>query len=380
MKAAWVALAVFAYFSFAAISLAGPVDDAVKSLQSLGKEGVDNQAATRAWSVAAQAGPNELTTLLGGLDEANPLGANYLRAAVDVVVDRTLKAKSPTPLTAVETFLKDTSHSPRARRLAFEVITRFDAAAPDRLVPTFIDDPSTELRRDAVQRLIDQAAKQAKDEATKPSAIETYRQAFSGSRDLDQIELLTKELKGLGVTVDLPTHFGFVMNWKLIGPFDNTAEIAFDVAYPPEKEIRLEAEYKGKGDKPIKWIDHATADAHGKVDFNKALGKANGVTGYAYSEFTSPKDMAVDFRVGCICAFKLWVNGELVDGRNVYHSGTKIDQYIGHGKLKAGKNTILVKVLQNEQTQNWAQDWDFQLRVCDATGTAILSQDRVAAK
>ncbi len=359
---------------------AGPVDEAVKSLQSLGKEGVDNQAATRAWSVAAQASANELTTLLAGLDEANPLGANYLRAAVDVVVDRTLSAKSPAPLSAVESFLKDTSHSPRARRLAFEVITRFDAAAPERLVPTFINDPSTELRRDAVQRLIDQAAPLAKDDASKPAAIEAYRQAFTGSRDLDQIELLTKELKNLGVTVDLPTHFGFVMNWKLIGPFDNTGESAFDVAYPPEKEIRLDAEYPGKGDKPVKWIEHATTDVHGKVDFNKAIGKANGVTGYAYTEFVAPQDMTVDFRVGCICAFKLWVNGTLVDGRNVYHSGTKIDQYIGRGKLKAGKNAILVKVLQNEQTQNWAQDWEFQLRVCDATGTAILSQDRVAAK
>jgi hypothetical protein len=37
---------------------------------------------------------------------------------------------------------------------------------------------------------------------------------------------------------------------------------------------------------------------------------------------------------------------------------------------------ILVKCLQNEQTEDWAQNWDFQLRVCDATGTAVLSMDR----
>lgn len=353
---------------------------AVKTLQVVGKEGIDNQAASKAWSVAAQAGANDLTTLLAGLDEANPLGANYLRAAVDVAVDRLLTAKAAPPIAALESFLKDTSHSPRARRLAFEALTRFDPQAPDRLVPGFINDPSTELRRDAVERLIDAAKQQASNEATKAAAIETYRQAFQGSRDLDQIELLTKELKNLKIEVDLPTHFGFVMKWQLIGPFDNTGESAFDVAYPPEKEIRLDAEYPGKGNKPVKWLEHTTTDAHGKVDFNKALGKANGVTGYAYSEFTATQDMPVDFRVGCICAFKLWVNGELVDARNVYHSGTKIDQYIGRGKLKAGKNTLLVKVLQNEQTQQWAQDWEFQLRVCDATGTAILSKDRLAAK
>jgi hypothetical protein len=44
--------------------------------------------------------------------------------------------------------------------------------------------------------------------------------------------------------------------------------------------------------------------------------------------------------------------------------------------LKKGRNEILVKICQNEQTEDWAQTWDFQLRVCDALGTAVLSQDR----
>ena len=44
--------------------------------------------------------------------------------------------------------------------------------------------------------------------------------------------------------------------------------------------------------------------------------------------------------------------------------------------LKAGKNTILVKVCQNEDVKDWTKEWEFQLRVCDATGTAILGKDR----
>ena len=47
--------------------------------------------------------------------------------------------------------------------------------------------------------------------------------------------------------------------------------------------------------------------------------------------------------------------------------------------LFRSKNTILVKVCQNEQTEEWAQRWQIQLRVCDATGTAVLSADRKAA-
>jgi len=360
---------------------ADDVDSAVKSLQSLGKEGADNQSAGRAWAVLAKAQPSDLTRLLAGLDSANPLGANYLRGAVDVVVDNVLKSKAQPPIAELEAFLRDTAHAPRGRRLAYEVLVRFDATAPDRLIPTFIDDPSTELRRDAVQRLIDLGKQQLGDgvnEANKATATKTFEAAFAGSRDLDQIDLLAKQLKTLGVEVDQIKHFGFITSWKLIGPFDNTGESAFDIAYPPEKELNFGAKYPGKMNPQVGWIDHTTDDQHGMVDFNKALGKANGVVGYAHCEFVSTNAATVDFRVGCICAFKLWVNGELVDARNVYHSGTKIDQYIARGKLKAGRNTILVKVLQNEQTQNWAQDWQFQLRVCDATGTAILSQDRLA--
>jgi hypothetical protein len=41
--------------------------------------------------------------------------------------------------------------------------------------------------------------------------------------------------------------------------------------------------------------------------------------------------------------------------------------------LKKGGNTILVKACQNEQVEDWTVQWQFQLRVCDATGTAIRS-------
>jgi hypothetical protein len=65
------------------------------------------------------------------------------------------------------------------------------------------------------------------------------------------------------------------------------------------------------------------------------------------------------------------LNGELILSNEVYHAGNQIDQYNASAKLKAGENVIVVKVCQNEQTEPWAQDWAFQLRVCDSTGKAI---------
>jgi hypothetical protein len=106
------------------------------------------------------------------------------------------------------------------------------------------------------------------------------------------------------------------------------------------------------------------------------LGKHKGAITYAFAEFISAEDRPVDLRLGCINANKVWLNGELLTANHVYHSNTSVDQYIAKGKLKKGRNTILLKICQNEQTEVWAQDWKFQLRVCDQIGTAVLSVDR----
>jgi len=48
------------------------------------------------------------------------------------------------------------------------------------------------------------------------------------------------------------------------------------------------------------------------------------------------------------------------------------NKYVAAAKLRAGENVVLVKVCQNEQTESWARGWQFALRVCDATGGAVL--------
>ena len=78
----------------------------------------------------------------------------------------------------------------------------------------------------------------------------------------------------------------------------------------------------------------------------------------------------VQVRAGSTNALKVFVNGKEVFAREEYHHGTRMDQHVGRGTLRAGRNEILVKVCQNEQTESWAESWGFQLRVCDALGGA----------
>lgn len=362
----------------ATIAAAAKVEDQVAVLKSVGAEGAGNTKATEAWKQLSQSSAASLPAILAGLDDANPLAANWLRASVDAIAERELRKGAKLPAADLEKFTLDTSHAPRARRLAFEWLCRADKTAADRLIPNMLNDPSVEFRRDAVARLLTEAETLETDKKA-DDAAKVYRQALTGARDLDQVQQIVKKLEGFGQTVDVPAHFGYLMEWKLIGPFDNTDEKGFDVVNPPEKELKFTAEYPGKTD-PTKWIDHATDDTYGKVDLNKALLKANGVTAYATTEFTAAEARPIELRLATVCANKIWLNGQLIAANNVYHAGEKMDQYIARGNLKKGKNVILLKILQNEQKEEWAQDWDFKLRVCDATGTAVLSMDRPATK
>lgn len=353
--------------------------DHLKTLQAVGDQGAGNQAATAAWKEVAESDASQLTTILAALDGANPIASNWICAAVDAIAERELAKTGKLPAGDLQNFVLATEHAPRARRLAFELLTSVDAKAPDRLVPGFLQDPSVEFRRDAVARLIDEGtALLAKEK--KQEAANVFAKALEGARDLDQVQKLAEDLKKLGRPVDLPRHFGFLMNWKLIGPFDNTGEKAFDVAYPPETEIDLAAKYEGKDAQQVAWREFTTDDDLGTVDLNKAIGKLMGAVGYAATEFHSDAEQEVEFRLGSLCANKLWVNAELVGAHEIYHSGGPMDGYVARVKLRAGANQVLLKVCQNEQTQSWAQDWSFQIRVCDAAGTAILSTDRPATK
>jgi hypothetical protein len=97
------------------------------------------------------------------------------------------------------------------------------------------------------------------------------------------------------------------------------------------------------------------------------------VTAYATTDFISDRAQAVELRLGGDNSWKVWLNGKLLFGHDEYHFNAEIDQFQMPAQLRAGRNTILVKVCQNEQTEDWAADWEFQLRVTDSLGTPILS-------
>ncbi|HEV7406610.1 MAG TPA: hypothetical protein VGO11_26905 [Chthoniobacteraceae bacterium] len=352
----------------AALPLRGSVEDALKTVNAIGREGQGNEAASVAWQEIVRAGPAVLPQVLAAVGTGTPVADNWLRLAGDTVVSNALRAKQPLPLSEVRAFLEQTSHPAPGRQLAFDLLQRADPAQADALVPAFIHDPVQELRRGAVQRVIDSAKMAKGSDAAKP----LWLQALEAVRDEDQTRLVAGELNALGAPVDLAKQFGFVMKWDVVGPFENKERTGFEKVFPPEKEIRLDATYEGAG-KPVKWRPFTSTDDYGKIDLNKPLGMLKEVTGYAVTTFDSPTEREAEIRLGCKDAWKIWVNGEFLFGRDEYHRGQQMDQYKLKCHLRKGANTILVKCCQNEQKEEWTVEWEFQLRVCDSAGTAILS-------
>jgi hypothetical protein len=362
----------------AATAAAAEIGPLVAKLQAVGPNGKGHREAAEAWRELAQADAAELPRLLAALDQAGPLAANWISTAIDAVAQRAIESRVALPALELEKFVRDRRHAPRARRLAYEWLRRADPAASERLIPGALDDPSLEMRRDAVARLLDQASALAgpRQEA---AAIAVYRKALAAARDADQITLAAQRLRSLGQAVDLARHFGFLVAWKVIGPFandeDQGRDRGYDAVYPPETRIDFASSCPGRHG-PVRWIDYATTDDFGNVDLNVALGVEKSVVGYTAADFVSTRRQEVEIRVASDNAVKVWLNGKLIDQRHVYHGSSQLDQYVTSALLQPGRNRFLVKVCQNAQTQDWARGWGFQLRVCDRLGTAVLSADR----
>ena len=340
--------------------------DDIAALKAVGEQSKGSAAARAAHQSLVKGGARNLMPILKAFKGSSPLSANWLRSSFEAIADAEQKAGRSLPKADLVAFIRNTSESPEARRLAYEWLLKRSPQLKDELIPQMLLDPGPEFRRDAVAALLEKAAGADKDAAT---AI--YRKALSGAVHEDQVKQIAEALREAGDDVDLQKHFGFLTAWKIIGPFDNKDRKGFPVAYPPESELNLTAEYDGQLGR-VSWQEITTDNDFGIVNIGEQIENYKGSLMYATTTYNSSADQNAEIRLGTPNAWKLWVNGEPVFQREEYHRGTRLDQYKVAVRLKKGPNTVLLKVCQNEQDQPWAQRYQFQLRVCDSTGSAVL--------
>src|SRR5579862_9547157 len=86
---------------------------AIHTIRRVGPEGKRSAEAAGAWKVLVKTPIEQLPLLLAGMDGATPLARNWIRAAVDEIVESAERGKKPLPTVGLESFLVDTSHDPQ---------------------------------------------------------------------------------------------------------------------------------------------------------------------------------------------------------------------------------------------------------------------------
>lgn len=354
-----------------------PLDSELKTVISQGR---GTSAGRAAWDKLVEAGPSMLPRLLLAMNGADTVAANWLRTAFDRIVDRELQdGGKRLDTAALLAFVRSDNNQGRARRMALELVDKLDKGAFIREITGKLDDP--EFRYDAVALQI--SLGKAKAKSDKDQAHATFKAAFVASRDVQQARDAAAGLKDLGESVSVAAHLGFLTDWYLIGPFDAKGQKGFTTAYPPEKKVDLTEELDGQG-KKVRWKyfkaqepPHNSGGRHqALVSLREAnaLGDADDAVAFAYTEFAVEKAATVEFRGAADDNFTVWVNGEKVFAFEEYRNGVRHDRHRFKANLRAGKNTVLVKIIQSP-APNPEPNWEFFLRVVDDTGRGIAMKN-----
>ncbi|WP_146458073.1 hypothetical protein [Rubripirellula tenax] len=350
-----------------------PITAAIAMIQSVSPDAAGMKAASEAAAALRVLPADRLPQLFDAMSNADAVSRNWIRG---IVFDITRQSPS-LPKELIESYAMDRANNGSGRGLAMEILQKIAPEQSSKLIMGCLDDPSLPLRQMAVAQTLGRA-EAAKKDGDDDMAKKLYRDALIAARQPRQLEAAVRSLKDLGETASIRQAFSMITTWKAIGPFNNTGGVGFDAVYSPESTYLASQSTDAKPaadgkDGDVMWKDVEGDADTGKVDLATAFEKEKGATAYLFTTFRSPTAQVAQARLGCVTANKVWVNGQEQMANEVYHSGTALDQYIANVELREGDNTILIKACQNEQTEGWAQDWEFQFRLTDLNGKGLTS-------
>ena len=167
------------------------------------------------------------------------------------------------------------------------------------------------------------------------------------SQDLPYIKKATREQTFRASTQAMAQAFAPVQlqqtPWKIIGPFENKG----DTAYPPERELDLQAVYQGRGGAKVLWKD-APIFPDGAA--NSLLGlteKSDFAIFYLYRTIQADRETPTVLYLGSDDALTVWLNGEKVHEYRGERATTPDEDKV-KVRLKQGVNHLLLKVSNNK--------------------------------
>lgn len=166
-------------------------------------------------------------------------------------------------------------------------------------------------------------------------------------------------------------HFedaGFLLDWQILGPFDNQGRAGHDQVFAPESDPFDPAQgFAGKlAGEPVSWqrLSYDEIPRGAYVALDDRLYPNTQATGYATLWIKADKAQAAAIHLGTSGPHKLWVNGELVGEGRTYRAANPLQE--SHGlRLAAGLNRVLVKISCDDGM------WGFYARLSDPKGAPL---------
>jgi HEAT repeat protein len=253
------------------------------------------------------------------------------------------------------------------RNLALAGVAAFGDPSSLQLVEPLTAEDAT---REAALRAYVAIGKTLAAQGKADQAKTVFRNAIARGAPRDLAGDAAAQLRALGVQIDLAKESGFVSSWWLVGTFPNPNQGGFDTAYPPEKEADPARPVSFES-KDLAWKAVHTDDVQGIVNLEPQFDTRNDVVAYAYAVISVTTEQNVTLKVGSDDAVKVWVNGRQVHANNAYRPLT-VDEDTAQAHLKAGDNTILMKI-----TQGGGQ-WSYCLRIVGDDGKPLPFEQRAA--
>lgn len=159
-------------------------------------------------------------------------------------------------------------------------------------------------------------------------------------------------------------QIGAVMDWQIVGDFENISASGFEKEFGPLAHPEPEAMFKNKIGADVKWFPLSHQVPGKWIDLTCNF-NCNNTLVYAQTFCNSTTDQTVQLRIGTSGSLKVWVNDCYVfsesDERN-----NGIDTYAFPVKLSKGNNRILIKI-----GCSIISNCNYMMRVTDMQGNLI---------
>jgi len=140
-----------------------------------------------------------------------------------------------------------------------------------------------------------------------------------------------------------------ITDWKIVGSFPKPCPEPFPPGAPA-----MDKEFKDAQGRPIRWKQAKLSNEYGMVNLRNQMTVLDDATAYAVTGLESPSERTVEFVAGSDDTMTVWLNGEKVF-EDLNNHGWRWDAYHFRGRLKAGRNLLLVKCA------NSGGGWEFSL-------------------